>query len=340
MVESYCRATEIKLNMLNKGTLPAKSDSAPLKPAPLQRQSSVRRTMEIVLDTWNFLILREAYFGVRRFDKFQQRLGIPRQTLSSRLSALVANEIMSVGRRPNEPGQQYFLTERGKDLFPTMLSLMEFGDRWLTGGKEPPLQLIHKSCGCACHPVTVCCECLEPFTAREVAPRDGPGAGYAPVDTRPTSRRSSDPTLLERVRPCSVARTLGIIGDRWSFLILREGWFGVRRFEEMRENLGIATNILADRLARLVQAGVFRKVPYGSSERFEYRFTEMGLDLYKPMLVMMAWGDRWLADGKPPMRLRHKTCGQDFSAIVVCSECKKQIAAKDTDYILRYPFNL
>jgi DNA-binding HxlR family transcriptional regulator len=94
----------------------------------LQRRSSVRRTMEIVLDTWNFLILREAYFGVRRFDKFQQRLGIPRQTLSSRLSALVANEILSLGKRPNEPGQQYFLTARGKDLFPTMLSLMEFGD--------------------------------------------------------------------------------------------------------------------------------------------------------------------------------------------------------------------
>jgi DNA-binding HxlR family transcriptional regulator len=310
------------------------------RPVSMQRQSSVRRTMEIVLDTWNFLILREAYFGVRRFDKFQQRLGIPRQTLSSRLSALVANEILSTGKRPNEPGQQYFLTVRGKDLFPTMLSLMEFGDKWLAGPSEPPLQLIHKSCGCICHPVTVCGECLQPFTAREAAPRDGPGAGYAPVENRPTSRRSSDPSLLERVRPCSVARTLGIIGDRWSFLILREGWNGVRRYEEMRENLGIATNILSDRLARLVQAGVFRKVPYNSSERFEYRFTEMGLDLYKPMLVMMAWGDRWLADGKPPMRLRHKTCGQDFSAIVVCSKCRKPIAAEDTDYRLQYQFDL
>lgn len=173
----------------------------------------------------------------------------------------VANEILSTGKRPNEPGQQYFLTLRGKDLFPTMLSLMEFGDKWLTGGNEAPLQLIHKSCGCECHPITVCCECLEPFTAKEVAPRDGPGAGYAPVETRPTSRRSSDSTLLERVRPCSVARTLAIIGDRWSFLILREGWFGVRRFEEMRENLGIATNILADRLSRLVQAGYCAKFP-------------------------------------------------------------------------------
>lgn len=310
------------------------------KPLLVERQSSVRRTMEIVLDTWNFLILREAYFGVRRFDKFQQRLGIPRQTLSSRLASLLSNEILALGKRPKEPGQQYFLTDRGKDLFPTMLSLMEFGDKWLAGDDEPPLQLLHKTCGCSCRPVTVCSECLEPFTAREVAPRDGPGAGYTPVEKKPTSRRSSDPALLERVRPCSVARTLAIIGDRWSFLILREGWNGVRRYEEMRENLGIATNILSDRLARLVQAGVFRRTPYGSGDRFEYRFTEMGLDLYKPMLVMMAWGDRWLASGKPPMRLRHKKCGNDFSAVVVCSECKKPISAKDTDYMLRYPFDL
>lgn len=316
------------------------ADHDPPRRVLVQRHSSVRKAMEIVLDTWTFLILRECYFGVRRFDKFQQRLGIPRQTLSSRLSALIENDILAVGRVPDESGRQYFLTDRGKDLFSTMLSLMEFGDKWLAEGREPPLQLIHKSCGCECRPVTVCSACLKPFTAREVSPRDGPGAGYSPVDARPTSRRSSDAALLERGRPCSVARTLRIIGDRWSFLILREGWNGVRRFEEMRENLGIATNILADRLARLVQARVLRKVAYNAGDRFEYRFTEMGIELYKPMLVMMAWGDRWLANGKPPMRLRHRACGHDFSALVVCSECKKPIAANDTDYVLNYPFDL
>lgn len=305
-------------------------------PAVMQRHSSVRKTIDIVLDSWNFLILREAFFGVRRFDKFQSRLGIPRQTLSSRLNVLVEKQIFAIGRKSGEPGHQYFLTERGKDLFPAMLSLMEFGDTWLTGGELPPLQMIHTKCGKECRPLTVCSSCLEPVEARDVAPRDGPGAGYEPAEARPRSRRSADPTLLQRVRPCSVARSLAIIGDRWSFLILREGWTGVRRFEEMRENLGIAPNILTDRLNRLVEAGVFRRVPYGSGDRQEYRFTEKGLALYKPMIVMMAWGDRWLANGKPPMRLRHKPCGQDFTPIVVCSECKQPINARDTDYILRY----
>lgn len=302
----------------------------------MHRQSSVRKTIDIVLDSWNFLILREAFFGVRRFDKFQARLGIPRQTLSSRLNVLVEKQIFTIGRKAGEPGHQYFLTERGKDLFPAMLSLMEFGDTWLTEGELPPLQMIHTKCGKECHPLTVCSNCLKPVEARAVAPRDGPGAGYEPTEARPRSRRSSDPTLLQRVRPCSVARSLAIIGDRWSFLILREGWNGVRRFEEMRENLGIAPNILTDRLNRLVEAEIFRRVPYGNGDRQEYRFTEKGLALYKPMIVMMAWGDRWLTNGKPPMRLRHKSCGQDFTPIVVCSECKQPISARDTDYSLRY----
>ncbi|MCY4290395.1 MAG: helix-turn-helix domain-containing protein [Roseovarius sp.] len=310
------------------------------QPILLERHCSVRRTVEIVLDSWSFLILREAFFGVKRFDKFQSRLRIPRQTLSRRLRKLVENGLFSTGTPDNGRGKHYFLTPRGKDLFPTMLSLMEFGDKWLAGGEPAPLQLIHTTCGKKCNPITVCSECKTPVKAFEVAHRDGPGAGYSPHETHLVTRRSSDPNVLQRVRPCSVARSLAIIGDRWSFLILREGWFGVRRFDEMREKLGIATNILADRLQRLTKAGVFRRVPYNpAGDRFEYRFTKMGIDLYKPMLVMMAWGDKWLSDGRPPLRLRHRECDQDFQAQVVCSECLEPIAVTDTDYTLTYILN-
>jgi len=303
----------------------------------MERNCSVRRTVEIVLDSWSFLILREAFFGVRRFDKFQSRLSIPRQTLSNRLSKLVENDILSTGTRPNERGKQYFLTDRGKDLFPTMLSLIEFGDKWLAGDAPPPLTLTHKACGQKCRPMTACSKCKTPIHARDVTYRDGPGAGFSPHEQRRSTRRTSDANVLQRARPCSVARSLTIIGDRWSFLILREGWFGVRRFDEMREKLGIATNILTDRLNRLVEAGVFDKVPYNEAQdRFEYRFTKMGLDLYKPMLVMMAWGDKCLGNGVAPLRLRHRNCGQDFQAEVVCSECLKPIHSSDTEYTLNY----
>ncbi len=314
------------------------SDQEAQKSVPLQeRHCSVRDTVEIVLDSWSFLIIREAFFGVRRFDLFQERLGIPRQTLSNRLAALLDNNIFVTGRHSRESGNQYFLTERGKDLFPTMLSLMEFGDKWLTGGEPPPLQMIHASCGEKCHPETVCSECMKPVSARDVHFRDGSGAGFSHVERRSKTRRSSDPDLLQRIRPCSVARSLAIIGDRWSFLVLREAWFGVRRYDEMREKLGIASNVLADRLARLVEARVLKKETYGNfGNRFEYRFTEMGHDLYKPMIVMMAWGDHWLRNDQAPLRLRHRLCGQDFVPKVVCSHCRQPLVANQTDYILNY----
>src|SRR5690554_3848290 len=141
---------------------------ASMNPGRPERHCSVRKTVEIVLDSWTFLIIREAFFGVHSFEKFQRRLGIPRQTLSTRLAALVENQILVQGRRQGERASGYFFTERGKDLFSTMLALMEFGDKWLTGGERPPLQLIHTRCGCECHPVTVCSECLEPVNARDV----------------------------------------------------------------------------------------------------------------------------------------------------------------------------
>jgi DNA-binding HxlR family transcriptional regulator len=314
----------------------AEEDRLEKKPH-VERHCSVRKTVEIVLDSWTFLIIREAFFGLRQFEKFQRRLGIPRQTLSTRLSMLLDNRILVLDRHRQERAQQYFLTERGKDLSASMLSLMEFGDKWLTRGAPPPLLLIHKTCGHECHPTTVCSACRAPVSAREVHFRDGPGAGYSPYELRLKSRRSADPAILERVRPCSVARSLQIIGDRWTFLILREGWFGVRRFDEMIEKLGIASNILADRLSRLVEAGVLKRVPYtASADRHEYRLTEMGHDLYKPMIVMMRWGDRWLSGGKPPLRLRHRVCDADFEPLVVCSHCREEIAANQTDYVLRY----
>jgi DNA-binding HxlR family transcriptional regulator len=168
--------------------------------------------------------------------------------------------------------------------------------------------------------------------------RDGPGAGgELRVGQRKRSRRNSDVSVLERVRPCSVARTLQIIGDRWSFLVVREFFYGVRRFDEFQTRLGIATNILSDRLQRLVEQGVAEKLLYQEKPtRYEYRLTEMGRDLYGSMLVMMAWGDKWLSGGKAPLKLRHQECDHDFHAIVACDKCGAELDARRMRYRLRY----
>jgi DNA-binding HxlR family transcriptional regulator len=307
--------------------------------ASVERYSSVARTVGILSDSWGFLVLRECFFGVRRFELFQGILQVPRTTLVERLKKFTALGILKK-QLPVDGGAryEYRFTDKGRDLYATMLALLSFGDRWLAAGKPPPLKLIHKACGCGCQPQIVCSHCHGVVDPREVHYRDGPGAGSV---TRPSerkrSRRTSDAAVLERVRPCSVARTLQVIGDRWSFLVIREFFYGVRRFDEFQERLGIASNILADRLQRLVEQGVAQKQLYQERpKRYEYRLTDMGRDLYGSMLIMMAWGDKWLSGGKPPLKLRHRACDHDFHAIVVCDNCGRELDPHEMSYVPRY----
>lgn len=308
--------------------------------ASVERYSSVARTVEILSDSWGFLVLRECFFGARRFEQFQNMLQVPRTTLVERLKKFTELGILRK-QLPAEGGAryEYRFTDKGRDLYATMIALLSFGDQWLAGTGAPPLKLIHKTCGCDCRPRIACSHCSTPLDPRAVHYRDGPGAGEAvrAAGERKRSRRASDTSVLERVRPCSVARTLQIIGDRWSFLVIREFFYGVRRFDEFQMRLGIATNILADRLQRLVEQGVAQKCLYQEGpKRYEYRLTEMGRDLYGSMLIMMRWGDKWLSDGKPPLKLRHRVCDHDFHAIVICDKCGGELDPREMSYALRY----
>lgn len=132
---------------------------------------------------------------------------------------------------------------------------------------------------------------------------------------------------------CSVGRALDLFGDRWAFLILRESFFGERRFDRFQRRLGIARNVLADRLAALVAAGILERSKYQDRpERFEYRLTEMGRDLYPVIVTLKQWGDRWLADpAGPSVELVHHGCGERTRAELVCAECGEPLLARDVE---------
>jgi DNA-binding HxlR family transcriptional regulator len=121
---------------------------------------------------------------------------------------------------------------------------------------------------------------------------------------------------------CSVARTLEVVGERWSLLILRNAFYGVRRFDDFQRGLGIARNILANRLSALVDHGVFDRHQYQDRPlRYEYRLTDKGRDLLPVVLAMMRWGDRWTSDAEPPVTLTHTTCGKITHPRVTCDHC-------------------
>ena len=130
---------------------------------------------------------------------------------------------------------------------------------------------------------------------------------------------------------CSIARTVSVIGDRWTLLILRDCFLRVRRFDDFEARLGITRHILADRLKKLVAAGVLRKVPYQERPvRYEYRLTQKGLDLYPVLMGIVHWGDTYMA-GKAgrPLLHRHLTCGHHFDPVLTCSECGEALEPRE-----------
>ena len=125
---------------------------------------------------------------------------------------------------------------------------------------------------------------------------------------------------------CSIAATLSVIGDRWRILILRDVFRGLRRFAQLQTELGIAKNILSDRLQRLVDDGVLEQVAYQDRPvRYEYRLTPKGTDLSPALVALMHWGDRWYAE-KPPTVLVHDNCGTPLENITLCRSCNEQIS--------------
>jgi DNA-binding HxlR family transcriptional regulator len=133
-------------------------------------------------------------------------------------------------------------------------------------------------------------------------------------------------------RTCSLARTLEIIGQPWTLLVLRDLFNGIRRFDDLADHLGIARNVLADRLARLTDNGLAERVPYrepGHRARYEYRLTSTGIDLCTVMVAFAGWGDRHLATAAgPPARFEHRGCGATVQAALLC-EAGHMLTASD-----------
>jgi len=130
--------------------------------------------------------------------------------------------------------------------------------------------------------------------------------------------------FLYSTENCSIRATLEIVGEKWTLLVLREAFFGVRRFADFHRGLACARNILSARLKTLVDEGILAREPYrepGSRLRYEYRLTEKGLDLFPVLIALMQWGDRWSAgaDG-PAVRLEHRDCGREVGVELRCAD--------------------
>lgn len=131
---------------------------------------------------------------------------------------------------------------------------------------------------------------------------------------------------------CSIARSLELIGDRWTLLIVRDAFRGVHRFDDFRAGLGLAHNVLSDRLSRLTEAGVFERRRYQERpDRYEYHLARQGKDLWPVLMSLLMWGDRYLAPDGPPLLPLHRNCGGRLTEQLSCADCGAGLGPGDVE---------
>ena len=125
---------------------------------------------------------------------------------------------------------------------------------------------------------------------------------------------------------CSIEATLRTVGDRWTLLILRDIFRGIKRFENIQKDLGIARNLLSKRLQHLVDNKVVERFLYQEKpNRYEYRLTSKGRALSPSLIALMQWGDEWCSLEKPPVMLIHENCGSPLTHSVQCENCNRDV---------------
>ena len=284
--------------------------------------------LDIVGDRWVLLVLREAFQGVTRFEALQRRTGAPRSTLTSRLRAMVDDGILYRNPYQSAPRRyEYRLTGKGLDLYQAAAAAWQWEIRWSSGEPIPP-RLRHLRCGAAALPELRCLACATPVAAGECDLEAGP---LRPAGERLRPQRRSRPSRPAHGVDTTFFHVVDVIGDRWTALMFSAALFGLRRYDEFQDRLGIATNILADRLRLLTDAGVLERVRYSQRPaRFEYRLTDKGRDLFGFVVVLSQWAERWLeADVRQPLTLRHRHCGEPLQGAMVCGHCGERLRANE-----------
>lgn len=275
----------------------------------------IARAFAITGDAWTQLILREAFHGVRRFGVWRERLGIPRSVLTDRLQRLVTAGLLK--QTPVDTGTrtEYRLTDMGLDMFGVAVMQGQWERVWARSPLRGRYAILFfdRETGHRLTPTVLTRAHGTAVQPDRIAWNPGPGLTTIPPPT--LRRRRSVP--IETDRPI-IDLSTDIMGDYWSWAVLSAAYFRIRRFDKIHAALGVATNILADRLKRLVLQGVLEKRPYQTAPaRFEYRLTASGVALYPVVLAMHGWSQRWLvAADEAPLSLIDRTSGEALAPVV------------------------
>lgn len=308
------------------------SSNAAFKPAPAKRvrTCSIWRALEVVGDVPILLILEAVWLGESRFGDIRERTCLSRPLLTDRLKKLVADGLLErrlYCERP--PRYEYRQTAKGRDLFPVTMMLLRWERIWSAKGKDFQIDLIHKECGKSVMPEPVCGHCRQIVQPQDIDWREGPGLETMEVDY--TRRRQHRNRHAIAANLSLFTDSAELLGDRWAGLAMRAAFTDLNKFDQILADSGMASNILADRLAWLVESGFLEMRQYCEGPaRFAYYLTRKSLDYLPVLLMLQRWGDHhYPAKAGPPVQLIHNSCGSNLATKAGCGACNRELTLEN-----------
>lgn len=302
---------------------------------------AVRQAAQVLCDRATLLVLLHAHAGACKYAEFSEQTGLASRLLSSRLAQLTEDGLLvriPYSRRPLR--HAYHLTHMGVALFDVLALLITWEQTWpgpeglntkarvAHVGCNPPsgrLTALEKAVGIPAGSVRMhCAACQEPVAPRDVALRlSQTEMANMPVKATTTRRTSQDTSLKPGDAMTPVPQGLAVLGDKWSIEVLVCAFFGLRQFGDFGRSLGISTNILTDRLVRLVNAGLFRRSTDDEPHRKGvYLLTDKGRDFYTILIAIQGWADDWIDHRvRSPVKLRHRPCQKVLQPEIFCGAC-------------------
>jgi DNA-binding HxlR family transcriptional regulator len=294
----------------------------------------VVRALKILGDKWIILILKNAFLGYNRFNQLKENTGASKGTLTSRLEFLIQHNMIRKHAYSQKPLRyEYRLTSKTIGLYPWALAVWKWEVQWAANRSSIPSKLIHNAGGKhELQPFVICKQCKQPLHLHDIE-REYNHLNANNSDRNEESKSNFRSSAVGQESQ-SLDSIVDIIGDRWNPMILACCNFGYKRYDEFHLQLGIATNILSDRIKKLTDCGLLSKSLYQDApKRYEYLLTEKGISLHQHTMVMRHWALDTLTPQPSPFIIKHKLCGHDLAVEVVCAWCKEAPLPHEVDAI-------
>jgi DNA-binding HxlR family transcriptional regulator len=283
--------------------------------------NAVGRILGLLGDEWTLLIVQQALLGATRYGEFMERLPISNSVLTNRLRALTQDGLLVRTVYQARPVRaEYLITQRGRALWPVLLSIWEWERRWVPEhvGRLPGMR--HTVCDSDFAPMLTCRSCTEVVTEKQVAARWGPSGSWPRSVPEAVTRRraSADGT---RHQAGLFPETMSVFGNRWAAALLVCAFLGTSRFTDFQTQLGAPPTLLAGRLQTFCANGVL-----SAPRQAGYQLTEKGRAFFPVIVTALQCGQQWFrAPEGPAVVITHLGCGEQFTGQLTCDQCAQPL---------------